>query len=417
MPVDRNVQPEAFAKKRLIFLWTYTQWGGAQIYLSAIMKLAKKDWDMLILLPRGSSPDLLVLLDELEVPYELADIRFDPTPESTLTGKVLRQCKRIRSEIRTLLYLRRFDLRQAALQIDIAPWQSWQFLVLLALLGANTFVTIHNFRPEVSRLRAFAWKTRFAILSRLPGFHLFASNADTKESLRNWLPKWAWQKIRVAKTSIDPIQINDASIGSEERSQYRERFGIRPDEFVILTVGQFVDRKGRWVLLDAAKEVRRQGIPMRFVWVMPAPIKDADQIRIEALELGATFLPILSGSIGSGRAPVLKFFNIADVFVLPSFIEGLPGSLLEAMALGIPSISTNVYAIPEAVRNHETGLLVDPGNSGELYKAIIRLYNDPGLRSKLSEAGRSFILQNFDERDTAALYLKAYDAALSEKTY
>jgi glycosyltransferase involved in cell wall biosynthesis len=121
-----------------------------------------------------------------------------------------------------------------------------------------------------------------------------------------------------------------------------------------------------------------------------------------------------SEKLGKDRLDVLRFFRIADVFSLPSYIEGLPIALLEAMALERPSISTNVYAIPEAVKNMETGILIEPGDSNALAEAILKLKDDPALRAKLGAHGRRFVIANFDEREAAATAIAAYREALGQ---
>jgi glycosyltransferase involved in cell wall biosynthesis len=121
---------------------------------------------------------------------------------------------------------------------------------------------------------------------------------------------------------------------------------------------------------------------------------------------------VLSADLGSERLDVLTFFRIADVFTLPSYVEGLPIALLEAMALERPSISTNAYAIPEAVKDNETGLLIEAGDAASLADAILRLKEDQALRRRLSKNGRSFVIANFDERDAAATAIAEYEEAL-----
>jgi glycosyltransferase involved in cell wall biosynthesis len=120
---------------------------------------------------------------------------------------------------------------------------------------------------------------------------------------------------------------------------------------------------------------------------------------------------LLSEDVGKDRESVLKFFRIADVFALPSYIEGVPISLLEAMSLGIPSISTNVYGIPEAIINEKTGLMIEPGRAQDLAAAVLRLFHDAGLRERLANAGRQHAVANFDERDAARIAVSEYVAA------
>ena len=124
---------------------------------------------------------------------------------------------------------------------------------------------------------------------------------------------------------------------------------------------------------------------------------------------------VKSKSVGDERTDILSFFRVADVFALPSFVEGLPIALLEAMALGIPSISTNVNAIPEAIKTEETGILIEAGNSSQLAAAIKRLEEDKNLMTKLSAHGRDFVVGQFDEKVCADIVLKNYETALNSR--
>jgi glycosyltransferase involved in cell wall biosynthesis len=92
---------------------------------------------------------------------------------------------------------------------------------------------------------------------------------------------------------------------------------------------------------------------------------------------------------------IRQFYEQADAFVLPSFAEGVPVVLMEAMSMGIPCISTRITGIPELIRDQIDGLLVTPSDLEELAAAIERLMSDAGLRQRLSEAGRRRIQANY----------------------
>ena len=80
--------------------------------------------------------------------------------------------------------------------------------------------------------------------------------------------------------------------------------------------------------------------------------------------------------------------------------------------MGLPSVSTNVYAIPEALKHEVTGLLIEAGDDRALAESVLRLHNDPGLRQKLAMAGRSYVVEHFDERAVAKKVVAAYKRAL-----
>ncbi len=97
----------------------------------------------------------------------------------------------------------------------------------------------------------------------------------------------------------------------------------------------------------------------------------------------------------------------ADMFVLPSFFEGLPMSVIEAMLCGLPVVASDIRGVQEEVEQGRTGLLVRPGDVGALRDAIGRVAGDPSLRRRLGEAGRTRAVALFDENQVVARTLDA----------
>ncbi|MDQ1487333.1 MAG: colanic acid/amylovoran biosynthesis glycosyltransferase, partial [Actinomycetota bacterium] len=102
----------------------------------------------------------------------------------------------------------------------------------------------------------------------------------------------------------------------------------------------------------------------------------------------------LVGPVGQDELPAR--YAWADVFCLPSFSEGLPVVLMEALLCEVPVVTTAIAAIPELVRDGETGLLVPAGRPDLLADALERLAHDPQLRQQLGRAGRAAVLRDFD---------------------
>lgn len=401
-------------KRKLIFFWTYLEWGGAQIYLIAIMKVVKPDWDILVVLPRGSSPEILRFLDQTGVAYDFIEHHLDVHPAASIKRKIERQIARIRTEIESFRYLLKFDLSKSILHIEAAPWQSWIFLTCLCLRRANVFVTLHNALPPSAAWREFIWKLRMQFISRLKGFHVFASNNDTKNKFRRFFDEKFWERIRVIHTCVNPDEIKAALAADLDRSSVRDQFGLDNNKFIVLCVAQFIDRKGRWTFLDAAKIVTAADPNVDFVWLTPTQPNEAESKKISEYGLGGRFRLMLSETVGQTRVEILRFFRVGDIFAHPSVIDGLPIAILESMAMGLPTISTNVYAIPEAIRPNETGLLIESQNPDQLAAAIIKLKSDSSLREQIAAEGQRFVLENFDERVAAASAIAAYKECFAD---
>ena len=400
--------------RQILFVWNYLDWGGAQIYFLAIMKEAKANWKIKVILPRKSPRDIVNYIEQIGVEYEFIDVWIDLKPAHGIAAKIVRQWRRIHSEAVIFLHLLKYNLKNTVVHIEVPPWQSWILLTALCL-RTSVFVTMHNSVTKTSDLREKIWKARMRWITGFKNFNLFTSNQDTKNSLQKWLAPAAWDKVQVTYTSINPAEIDEVAATDFDKNDLCRKHNLPADKFLVLCVGQFIDRKGRWVFLEAAEKVLKSGVSdVEFVWLTQKYPTDAEVERINSYNLGGAFHLILSKNVGAERSGILNFFRLADTYVLASLVEGLPIALLEAMALEKCSISTNVNAIPEAVINLETGILIEPNDSDALAEAIVLLKNDPKLRKKLAENGRRHVVESFDERVMARTALGCYERALSK---
>ena len=280
----------------------------------------------------------------------------------------------------------------------------------------KVFVTLHNALGRHPFWREWIWKKRLDFLSTSDNFNFFAANQQTIEDFKHIIDEKNWGKLILSRASVNPEELDIVSKKEFNREESLEKIGLRGKEQIILSVGQFIDRKGRWVLLEAAQKLIKKYPKVGFVWLMPQLPDEADLNKIESFGLGNSFQAVKSSTVGDERIDILKFFRIADIFALPSLLEGLPISLLEAMGLGICSVSTNINAIPETLKNMETGIMVEPGDSGELFGAFDKLLGDTNLREKLARQGKEFVLKNFDERFWTSVAIKNYEKNLESRT-
>lgn len=393
--------------KKIFYVWNYLEWGGAQIYFFGLIRRIKKSVEITVLLPSKSDKQLVSFLDELDVPYEFFDSYTDNRPATTVGRKIQRHWNKIRSEFLLLRYLDKIDFKDSVLHIELTPWQS--VLALLWLCSkVRVFVTFHNSLPPVAHWRFRLWQIKFWIIGRRENFHVFASNREAKSGFKLLVPKAFFDRIEITYTNVNFEEINQALGSITDKSELCRNFNLPDDKFLVFCVGQFIDRKGRWIFLEAAENLLKKDGDVHFVWVSNSKLSRADSDKIKKFEVKDSFTLIDSGRIGKLHVDLFKLLRIADVFVLASFVEGLPISLLEAMALEIPCVSTNINAIPEAVKHLETGLLIKSGDATGLSESIERLKSDKVLRERLASNGRAFVLQNFNEIQVADIAFKAY---------
>ena len=166
----------------------------------------------------------------------------------------------------------------------------------------------------------------------------------------------------------------------------------------IVGVGRLDPIKGFIHLVEACRLLKERGTAFTCDIIGDGPLRDTLQQAIDAAGLQAQVR--LTGALP--QQEVRTRINRATLFVLPSVLladgnaDGIPVALMEAMACGAAAISTRVSGIPELIHHEENGLLVSPGDAAELADAMARLLGDAPLRTRLAEAARRTIVQDFD---------------------
>jgi glycosyltransferase involved in cell wall biosynthesis len=233
----------------------------------------------------------------------------------------------------------------------------------------------------------FADNTGLRYPERIREAHFLVATSDfARSQLLKLLPTQSWPKVRVIRCGVD--------LGGFDAD------GQRPaaDEVKILYVGTLLGRKGQPVLLEAFAGLRRRGVSARLTLVGGGPERDA--LEEVARKLGITGDVTFTG--GLGHDDVREQYRRTDIFCLPSFAEGQPVVLMEAMAAGLPVVSTRIAGTSELVEDGLSGFLVHPGRADELEDALARLASDADLRRRFGEHGRAKVVRDHDRSANAS---------------
>jgi len=176
------------------------------------------------------------------------------------------------------------------------------------------------------------------------------------------------------------------------------RAGRGPGPLRLLFVGRLVPEKGPSDLLAAVALLRAAGRDLDVVVVGNGPLRE--QLAAEVAAQGLQDVVRLLGPVGQDDLP--SWYEWADVFCLPSYAEGVPVVLMEAMATELPVVTTRIAGIPELVRDGDTGLLVEPGRPALVAAAVERLAAAPGERAELGRRARRRIVEEFQPAENAA---------------
>lgn len=204
-------------------------------------------------------------------------------------------------------------------------------------------------------------------------------------------PPAIWPRLTLVRCGIDPAGL----------PQVPKR--ARADRIDLICVGRLSPEKGHAGLLGAVRELLRKDVPLHLTLVGDGP--EGEALKARARELGIAEQVTFAGRLD--EAATLAAIAQSDMLVLASFMEGLPIVLMEAMALGVPVVSSRVAGIPELVSDGESGLLFDPANWAELAQALERLCGDSTLRQELASRARVRVREEFSY-PTAATPLLAH---------
>lgn len=182
----------------------------------------------------------------------------------------------------------------------------------------------------------------------------------------------------------------------------REELGLQATDKIAIHVGNFSPEKNHAFLLDLFSE-----------------IKDTHpNIKLVCIGNGVTFENILKGIREKGleqtvflmgfRKDIPELLAGSDCFVLSSFVEGVPGVILEAAVQKKPSVSTNVGGVQEVISNNETGLIIDNFDKAEFKNAILRIMEDEKLRVEMGENAYKLVLDQFNPTKNAKKFEKLY---------
>jgi len=179
----------------------------------------------------------------------------------------------------------------------------------------------------------------------------------------------------------------------------RKGLGIPENSFVFGFVGRIVRDKGIEELAAAWRSIRRDFSDVNLMLVGKA--ESGDPVSEETL----SFLKKDERVHFTGFRPeVAPYYGAMDAFVLPSHREGFPVTPLEASAMGLPVIASNIRGCVDAVVDGQTGILVAPGSTTELEEAMRTILNDREMAERLGENGRKFVLEKFPaEADLARI--------------
>jgi glycosyltransferase involved in cell wall biosynthesis len=281
------------------------------------------------------------------------------------------------------------------IHIHIASWWSFRRLYPIIVLSyaLRKKVVLHLHGGQFDTYFHTASAMEKAIIKR--GFRaancVIVLSKDWLERIREFAEK---EKIIVIPNGVN---VTNATASLEEKSQHRPR--------VLLFLGDIIRRKGVYDLVKALSSVAIQ-LPSFEAYICGRG--EVDQLRRFAEENRIADRIRIPGWVDGEDKE--KLFRNAHAFILPSYAECLPMSMLEAMVRGIPVVATRVGGVPDIIENGREGYLVEPGEINALANAILQLFSDENRWKNMATAAREKVISKFSlnrcSKDLSRLYTK-----------
>lgn len=266
-----------------------------------------------------------------------------------------------------------------------------------------------NMRPRARRFYIAMEK----IAARCSDAILSQNAEDIQTALREGICRK--EKIHFLGNGIDLTLFDPTRIPAEEALACRKKLGIPADAPVVGFVGRLAARrKGFLDFLAAGKDLAAKRSDVRFLIAGDADRGKPDAVEPSAAaDYGIADRCVFLGHRAGSELP--QYYKIMDVLVLPSLFEGVPRVIMEASAMGVPSVASDVKGNREAVVHGENGLLVPLGDVDALAAAILRILNEPDTARRFRTGGLRIAAERFDERIVFERVRSAYARMMREK--
>jgi glycosyltransferase involved in cell wall biosynthesis len=218
----------------------------------------------------------------------------------------------------------------------------------------------------------------------------FHSSIAVSDEMRNSLIRDFGFPAGRVKTIHNGASVSEYSPSEKNGADFRKKYGLQADEFVLVCVARLAEQKGIEILLQGIAQASSNGVRCKCFIVGDGPLKE--HLRMQSQELGLTGQVFFEGF----REDIRPYLQAASAFILTSYREGLPLSIAEALACGLPCVVTDVGGNGEAVTDNVNGLVIPAGSIVAVANAISFLSTHPVERSRMSQMARSVACEKFN---------------------
>ncbi len=214
-------------------------------------------------------------------------------------------------------------------------------------------------------------------------------------------------KIKVIHNGVDIKKFQPTA----DKRKVKAELGFNPDDIAIVSVGRLYARKGLFTLIESMPAVVKRFPNAKFIISGKGQSDEMQKLIVHATKLGVINNIVFTGYYPDAKLP--KLYQAADVFAFSTFYEHHPFAVLEALATGLPVVTTTVGGIPETIQSGKNGFLVKPFDERAFADRILYLLEHPAQATEMGAAARKTVVTQLDWRIVVKDAMKVYDQALS----
>ncbi len=369
-------------KSKLLIIDPSNVRGGAQEYWLKIAKSASdRDWQVHTAFPNCEGTKSLV--SELALKNICShDLQIDDSKYFTSVKLIV---NRLIQFLRTIFLLIR--IKPTSILIVLPSINTgFAAIVACAVLNIKTCV-VFQLAPIVvnfgnSKLRAYDW-------ARSRNQQWIAVSEHNRKILSQTF-QVDTNRIMCILNGVPPIKCSDLTDVDKIRTEVRSDLGLPLNSKILLTVGRLDPQKGHDLIIEVAKYIFQEFDDIMFVWVGAGDYKSSLENKMRIYDVCDRIKML------GHRQDVVKLLAAADLFVFPTYYEGLPFALAEAMSSGLPIVASDAGCVPELIHDREHGLLFHSGDSCDFYHQLRWALNNMIDMKQMSD-NASIWIQEFSE--------------------
>jgi len=364
-----------------------------------LMKLLKSDFELFAV---GSNKKLECVFSEAGIKFYYYPLyrRFNPFKDLISIYSLIRILKKTRPQIVHAYDTKPNVLARLAARLSGVP------VIVGTITGLGSLYMADENKASVFRL---IYETLQRLACQVSRYTIFYNSDDANYFISRKIV--STQKVRVIPGSgISLDRFSAENIKPEDLERIRTELNIIPGQLVITMIARLVRSKGVFAFAEFAQQLSNQYPHVLFLLVGPQDNESLDALGSEDIQKISRFVTWLGE-----RKDIEQILAITDIFVLPSGREGIPRVLMEAAAMGLPLIATDMPGCRDVVIDGSNGFLIPTNDSRAFEQAIIELITHPEVRHQCGVVSRNHALEKFDLKKIATMLSDIYRELLIQK--